>query len=123
MLREPGFLAPAVQSAKVTTTDATATLLYSYAIPTNCAGRILVTIIGRKSDGSARAAYTKLASFYRASSSGAQGGSTETIGTDYESDSSWDVSVDVSSSVLRVLVTGAAATTVYWSANVQLSVV
>lgn len=123
MLGEPGFLMPAVQTAKVTTTDATATPLYSYAIPTNCAGRILVTIAGRKSDGSARAAYTKLASFYRASSAGAQGGSTETLGTDYESDSSWDVSVDVSSSVLRVLVTGAASTTVNWSCLVQLVVV
>jgi hypothetical protein len=123
MLGEPGFLAPAIQTAKVTTTDATATLIYSYAIPTNCAGRILVTITGRKSDGSDRAAYTKLASFYRASSAGAQGGSTETIGTDYESDSSWDVAVDVSSSVLRVRVTGAASTTIYWNANVQLTVV
>ena len=65
----------------------------------------------------------KLASFYRASSAGAQGGSTETVGTDYESDSSWDVSVDVSSSVLRVLVTGAASTTVNWSCLVQLVVV
>lgn len=123
MLGEPGFLAPAVQSAKVTTTDATATLLYSYAIPTNSAGRILVTIVGRKSDGSDRAAYTKLASFYRATGDAAQGGSTETIGTDYESDSSWDVAVDVSSNVLRVRVTGAAATTIAWSANVDLAVV
>lgn len=123
MLGEPGFLMPAVQTAKVTTTDATATLLYSFAIPTNSAGRILVTITGRKSDGSARALYTKLAGFYRASSAAAQAGSTETLGTDYESDSSWDVSVDVSSSVLRVLVTGAASTTVNWNCLVQLVVV
>lgn len=123
MLGEPGFLAPAIQTAKVTTTDATATLIYSYAIPANCAGRILVTIVGRKSDGSDRALYTKLAGFYRATSAAAQAGSTETVGTDYESDSSWDVAVDVSSSVLRVRVTGAASTTIAWFANVQLSVV
>ena len=52
--------------------------------PHQLRGRILVTIVGRKSDGSTSALYTKLAGFYRATSAAAQAGSTETIGTDYE---------------------------------------
>lgn len=123
MLGEPGFLAPQLQTAKVTTTDATATALWSYTVPTNAVVRIVATIVGRKSDGSARAAYTKIASFYRATGSAAQGGSTETIGTDYESNSAWDATIDLSTNTVRVLVTGAASTTIAWSASIEATVV
>lgn len=118
----PGyFLADAqITTAQVTTTDATPTVLYSFAIPTNCVGSAKVLIVGRKSDGSDRARYFVEAPFYRASSAGALAAGPYIIAPDYESDAAWDYDVDVSSSTLRVLVTGAASTTIAWTARVEI---
>jgi len=109
-----------VETATLTTTDATAATLWSKDIPTNYVGLVRVMITGRKSDGSARASYQRAATVYRASSSAALGGSVLTIGTDYESDSSWDATLDLSSNTLRLRVTGVASTSIAWSARVEL---
>lgn len=110
-----------VETATLTTSDATAATLWSKDIPTNFVGLVRVMIVGRKSDGSDRASYQRAATVYRASSSAALGGSVLTIGTDYESNSAWDATLDVSSNTLRLRVTGASATTIAWSARVELA--
>lgn len=110
-----------VETATLTTSDATAATLWSKDIPTNFVGLVRVMVVGRKSDGSDRASYQRAATVYRVSSSAALGGSVLTIGTDYESDSSWNATLDVSSNTLRLRVTGAASTTISWSARVELA--
>lgn len=110
-----------VETATLTTTSATAATLWSKDIPTNYVGLVRVMIVGRKSDGSDRASYQRAATVYRASSSAALGGSVLTIGTDYESDSSWNATLDVSSNTLRLRVTGAASTEISWSARIELA--
>lgn len=110
-----------VETATLTTTNATAATLWSKDIPTNYVGLVRVMVVGRKSDGSDRASYQRAATVYRASSSAALGGSVLTIGTDYESDSSWNATLDVSSNTLRLRVTGAASTEISWSARIELA--
>lgn len=112
-----------VSVATLQTTSATIATLWSFDVPTNFVGIARCMIVGRKSDGSDRASYERVATVYRASSSAALGGSVLTLGTDYESDSSWDATLDVSSNTLRLRVTGAASTTINWSARVEFVVV
>lgn len=49
-------------------------------------------------------------------------GSVQTIGTDIESDAAWDVTIDAddTNESVRVLVTGAAATTIRWVCTLEL---
>lgn len=120
----PGyFLADAqITTAQVTTTDATQTVLWSFPIPTHCVGRVRAVIVGRKSDTSAVAIYERVQGFKRATSAGAVTGAAGGYAPvpDYEDDSNWDATVDVSSSTFRVLVTGVAATTIQWTARIEI---
>lgn len=108
-----------IETAKLTTTDATVSTLWSKEIPTGFVGRIRVAIVARKSDGTDRASYERVCTVYRASSTAALGGSVLVPTTDYESSSGWDATIDLSTNTLRVRVTGAASTTIYWNGRIE----
>ena len=111
-----------IKISKATTTGATQTALFTAALPTNFAGRIRAVITARKSDGTDRATYERVATFYRAAGAGALQGPVVVPVPASESVAAWDADIDVSSSSLRVLVTGAAATTIHWTARIELVV-
>lgn len=108
-----------VVTNRITTSDATPTAIYTFVLPTNYVGELGVTIVGRKSDGGDRAKYSRSMVIYRAASS-AGNDTVRTVGTDYESDSSWDATISRSTNTISVLVTGAAATAIKWTARVTL---
>lgn len=109
-----------IETAKLTTTSATPAVLWSKDIPLNYVGRLRIVITGRKSDGSARASYERVATVYRAKAvPAALGGAVQAPTLDYESNAAWDVGVALSTNQLQVSVTGAASTTIYWVARVE----
>lgn len=111
-------------TAKALTTDATPLAAWSFTIPQDdFIGRVTADIVARSEDGSTRAAYTRQFTYWCAS--GTAGNDTvRTIGTDYESDANLNATIDVSSGVVRVMVTGlGGGTNLQWlvsACNVQL---
>lgn len=111
-----------VETAKVTTTDATVTTLWSKAVPKNGVVVALAQVVTINADGSERAAYTRTMSAYRAAGDVTALGAVATLGTDGESTVGMDCTMDVDTTTqsLRVRVTGKAATTLNWRCRVQL---
>lgn len=107
--------------AEVQTTDATVTTCGSYTMSdeTLCAFDVIVTAARRTNV--TKGGRWKRSVVYRRTSAGAPTivGTLET-GTDQETDSAWDVTIDVSSNDVRVRVTGAAATNVNWITEMRV---
>lgn len=103
------------------TTDATPLVLASFAMPTASGVTIETRIIGRQSAGGA-----STAGYFARAVAENPGGTTALIGAVdqlvREDVAGWDgtITVDDTTDVVRVLVTGAAATTINWSASVSL---
>lgn len=126
-MSQPGFFLTDAQtlSAEITTTDATPTALFSLDIPTTVCGRLTVNIVAVQKSatiGANRAAYSRQFTFWRDAAGTSGSDTVRSIGHDYESDSAWDATVDRSSNTVRVMVTGAASTTIHWVASVNLVV-
>lgn len=91
----------------------------NYTIPNNQTH--FVTIMVTAASSSNTAAYMRKACIRNNAGTTALVGSVETIGTDIETDSAWDISVTANdtSDSLQVQVTGAAATTIRWLGNIH----
>lgn len=104
----------------VTTTTDTPTDLSTIAIAEGETWYIEAAIVARKSDGSEHAIYHLQGCFYRNTSGNVtQQGST--IVSAIESDASWDADLvaDTVSQTVDLRVTGAAATTILWKADIK----
>ncbi len=110
--------------AEKQTTDGVAQTLQYVALPDDSALFMHVKALGKKSDGSDRALYTREGLFYRDGGSATQQGSTTTIGTDIESNAAWGgLTMSVSGNLAVALVTGVAATTIDWRAQVTVQTI
>lgn len=98
----------------VQTTDATQTTLDSFTSLSNSAVSVSWMVTAIKSDRSQAASYIVSAAFRNNGGTISQIGSTQVSGL--EDDSNWAVAVDTSSGLIRLRVTGVAATTIQWVA-------
>lgn len=113
--------------AKATTTNATPATLApdfgNFVLPNNSAWIVEAKVIGRKSDGSDVGAYLHRCVVKRnanAASTALVGSVTTTVIA--ESDSTWDstIAANTTTGGFGISVTGVAATTIAWSAQVSL---
>jgi len=102
------------------TTDATVTTLASWSLLDETSYVIEATVSGKKSDTSQRAEYKIIGLFYRDGAGNATQQGATTVLSSIESDAAWDCVFDVSSTLARIRVTGAAATTVDWDADIKV---
>lgn len=82
-----------------------------------------VCVVARSASGTDNGVYHRRCCIKRdASNNTVLVGAVQTVGTDIESNAAWDVTLDAddTNESLRVLVTGAAATTIRWVAEVSL---
>ena len=112
------------QSGTVSTTDATVTTILTIPITTNSQTTLQVTVAARRTGGSGGAAADG-ASYIRGVSVKDNAGTPTIIGssammTDQESQAAWDVTFDISTTNLRVRVTGAANNNIDWSATARI---
>lgn len=109
------------QTMTGTTSGATTRTMGFVAIPANTAMNIEVTCVGMRSDEAAGASYMRSAAFRRGSTTAVlQIGSTRTIGTDNETDSTWTgASMAEGVAQVAVQVTGLAATGITWRCNTR----
>lgn len=106
------------------TTDATATELLTpgrFSIPDETVVSCEVHIIGRQDSGANHVSYRRLCLLERTGGTLALAGSVQTLGTDIETDSNWDVllTADDGNKSLCVQVTGNTGQTVRWTAAIR----
>ena len=108
-------------TGNVKTGNATVTTVASVLLEAGTACVFEIVVIGNQSAGAHRASYKRRVTVYRVAAGVATiEGSVETIGTDIESDITWDLTVDVDgTNTMRVRVTGVAATDINWGASVK----
>lgn len=106
------------------TADGSTTNMQYFTLPDNCAAHVFVAAVGKNSDASDRAIYTREALLYRDGGAATLQGSVTTLGSDIESEAAWGgISIDASSNSVRVRVTGDTATTIDWRGRIELSVI
>lgn len=112
------------QQYKLTTTDATTTTIWSFAIPASVAGAATATVTGCNADGTKAVAYQ----FYAGFRNNGAASSLSTGTTSWTSVQSWNPdgiatipTADLSTNTLRVRVTGVAAETWTWSCVIEMS--
>lgn len=106
----------------VDTTDATATVLYSFQ-PQDSATYTVETRVAadNSTDGGNGAGYKRIATFRVTTLGAVTQISTTTAVATHEDDGAWDCTIDTSGGLIRVLVTGAAATTIRWRHTTEIS--
>ena len=110
--------------AEKQTTDGTAQTAQYITLPDTSALAMTARAIGKKSDASERAIYTREGLFYRNGGSATQQGATTTLGSDIESDATWTgLTMGVSGNLALIQVTGKAATTIDWRITVMAQTV
>lgn len=115
---EPVTVTPA--HATVRTTDATPTTLWSYTLNDNEHLNIVANVLCQASSGTATAGYIRAATVYRDGGSAVIEGSVTSIHS-AEVSAGLDATITVSGNEVRVTVTGIAASTYDWHANVQIN--
>lgn len=79
-----------------------------------------IRILARRSDGSQHAVYWRRVLIQRTSTTTSLPTAVQTIGTDFESDATWNISITANdaSDRLSISVTGASGVTIAWSAHI-----
>ena len=108
------------EAASTSTTDDTATDLYSFTMADNSAIWLESTVTAMKTDGSDRAAYKIGGLFYRDGGNATQQGSTVQMITAIESDSNWACAFALSTNDVKVQGTGVAATNITWVSKTKI---
>lgn len=110
---------------KASTTDATVTPIFTFAIPEDTTVAIMVDIVGKRTDGTGRLAHRRRTMAYRegAGAAALQGGvNTPMTKTGGGAGGVWDATIDLSSNTLRVIVKGEATSDIEWTARIELTV-
>ena len=107
----------------ITTTDATVTSIWSDTLPPNAVVDLWVVAVGLTADGTGAAAYRRRGVFQRVGSAAVVtvGGAADIIGTDRETDPTWDVAFALDAGApdtIFLTVKGAVGATVTWRANI-----
>ena len=105
--------------AKTSTTDDTATDLFSVTLLDNSAVWLESTVVAMETDGSQRAAYKIGVLFYRDGGAATQQGSTVEMITAIESED-WTVAYGVATNDAKVIATGVAATLITWISKTKI---
>lgn len=103
-----------VQPKNIQTTTATPAAIDSFTIASNSTLMITSVITAVKSDNSLGACYIRTAAFRNNAGTVAQIGTTQDGGT-FEDDTDWDATIDNSTTTIRIMATGKAATTIRWA--------
>ena len=120
-LTSPGFgNGASVETATAQTTDGTVTTVWSKALTDNTVYLVTVTLVGRRATTAGRATYKRQVMVYVESGTLTLG-TPDVIGTDVESTAGYDVTIDNSSTTLRVRATGASSHTIRWNAFVEIA--
>jgi hypothetical protein len=101
---------PAIRTKQ--TTDATVTTIATETLADGYTYRLTGRVVGVQSDDSNRASYNFIG-IYSATGGAATLGANSVV-SEYESDTAWNVTLDASGATARVRVTGKAATTINW---------
>jgi hypothetical protein len=104
---------------RVTTTNATVTTIANYLLKDARVYHFHVLCAGVKSDGTQRASYEFLGTFYRTAAGAAVQQGATTMLHSVESDAAWDVAFAIATNTVQVRVTGVAATTIKWGCTVD----
>jgi hypothetical protein len=107
------------EAAKTSTTDDTATNLYSFTMSDNSAIWLESTVVAMETDGSQRAVYKIGGLFYRDGGNATQQGSTVEMITAIESED-WTCAFNISTNDVRVQGTGVAATNITWISKTKI---
>lgn len=107
------------ETATLQTTNATITGIYTLSLEDENTYQIEADIVGVKSDGSARASYKLIGTFYRTGAGNATQQGATTVVHSIESDANWAATLTVSGTLAAVAVTGVAATTIEWGCTVK----
>ncbi len=107
----------------VNTTDATQTTLFSVPITASRTYLIEARVTARRTGGASGtaddgASYVRRGTYTTKSGTVTLMGAVQTIGTDAEDQAAWDVTLDISTTNVRVRVTGAASNDVTWTADI-----
>jgi parallel beta-helix repeat protein len=106
------------------TTNASASNVLYFQLPDDIAVCLTATAVGKKTDGSDRAIYSRQGLFYRDGGAATQQSTTTTLGTDIESNASWGgLGLIVSSNLVVPQVTGVASTDIDWRVDITLQAV
>jgi hypothetical protein len=110
-----------VRTGQVQTTDATVTTVVSYAMTDETVAAFDVVVTAARRTNVTKAGRWKRSVVYRRTSAGSATivGAIEN-GTDQETDSAWDVTIDTSTATVRVRVTGASSTNINWTAEMRI---
>lgn len=108
-----------VETGTAQTTDGTVTNVWTKALADNTVYELEVTLVGRRTDSAGRAVYRRRVVVYVEGGT-VTVGSPDTIGTDVESTGGYDITIDNSTTTLRVRATGANGHTIRWNATVRL---
>ena len=111
-----------IETGTALTTDDTVTTVWSRGLENNTAYFADIVLMGRRSDSAGRALYHRTALVYVESGT-LTIATPDAIGTDVESTAGYDITIDNSSTTLRVRATGASGHTIRWVARVNLVVV
>jgi hypothetical protein len=89
-------------------------LLWQYPLSTNTLYLFQFDVIGRQTDNTNRALYSRRALYYRTTGDATLQGSVQTIGTDIETDVDWTVQIEESGVHVQVNVNGDSGQTINW---------
>lgn len=103
-------------TAAVQTTDATVTSLAEFTVADTNVCTLEAMVSARKVTGD-RASYILRASVYREGGGATLNGTTDVF--EKESNTAWDATIDTSSNLVRVRVTGVGSTTINWVGNIR----
>jgi hypothetical protein len=111
--------------ASVNTTDATVTTLATIAVSASYTYLIEARIVARRTGGAAGtaddgASYVRRGTYTTKTGTVTLMGAVEVIGTDREDQAGWDATLDISTTNVRVRVTGAVDNNVTWMADVSV---
>jgi hypothetical protein len=109
---------------RLNTTDATATAIYTFAIPNDTTVGITAEVSGKRTNGTGRIFYVRVGVAYREGAGAAafEGSIQSPTSRRGPGNPGYDVTIDLSSNTLRVMVTGAAANDLSWTARIFLTV-
>lgn len=113
------------RTATLNTTDDTVSTLATVAISADYTYQIEVAIVARRTGGASGtaddgASYRRIATYTTKSGTVTLLGSVQTLGTDAEDQVGWDATLDISTTNVRVRVTGAASNNITWFADVTV---
>jgi hypothetical protein len=110
-------------TAAVTTTNNTATDLYTRVMDNDTVATLEVKITARRTDSGDEAGYYWRRICARRTATTTSIIATDTVGTDHESVMTGTITVDTSSTSIRVRVTGQSSKTIIWVATIEMQVI